>query len=113
MIFSAARIVGLPMDAAPGADEIVERIDEEIAAVAAPVLSGEVLAFGDEFRPARPFGHELHAARAFELERDPHRLLDAAPGGDDAMVAQDQGAVLAAAARHRRPALGRDDEIGS
>src|SRR2546421_12012154 len=103
-MFSAARIVGLPMDAAPGADEIVKRVDEEIAANAAPVFGGEVLAFGDEYRPARPFGHKLHAASAFELERDPHRLLNAAPGGHDAVVAQDQGAVLAEAARHRRPA---------
>src|SRR5262245_4369437 len=111
VVLGAAGIVGLAMQAAPGAHQIVEHVGVEVLSVAALVLGVEVLAFGDEFRPARPLGHELDPAGALELERDPNRLLDAAPGRDDAVVAQDERTVLAEAPRHRLAALLGHDEI--
>src|SRR5215468_8042427 len=95
MVLGAAGIVRLAMQAAPGAYQIVEHIGVEVGPAAALVLGLQVLAFGDQFRSARPLGHELHPAGALELERDPHRLLDAASRGDDAVVAQNERAVLA------------------
>src|SRR5262249_56147411 len=67
---------------------------------------------GTPLRPPRRFRHELHAAGAFKLKREPHRLLDAAAGGDDAVVAQNEGLVIAKAARHRPAARLVDDEVG-
>src|SRR5262249_14007956 len=55
VVLGAARIVGLAMQATPGAHQIVEHVGVEVLPVAALVLGLEVLAFGDEFRPARPF----------------------------------------------------------
>src|SRR5947207_9077983 len=107
----AARIVGLAVRPAPGAHQVVEYVGEEILPAAADVLLLKVLALAHELRAARPFGHELHPAGALQLQCDPNRLLDAAPGRDDAVVAKEHRVVLTQAARHRRAALGRADEV--
>ena len=72
--------------ACPTPDEIIEDVGVQIGAIGAPAFPRQVLPVGKQLRSARRFRHELHAAGAFEFQREPHRLLDAATGGDDAML---------------------------
>jgi hypothetical protein len=84
----------------------------QIGAIGPLALLRQILSVGEQLRPARRLGHELHAACPFKLEREPHRLLDAAAGGDDAVVAQNECLLIAEAARDRLAARLVDDEVG-
>ena len=99
-------------DTAPFSHQIAESIVVQIGPVGARAFLLEVDAVGDKLRPAGGFRKQLRLAGLFQLDRGPHRLLDAAAGGDDAVIAQDQRGVCAEAARHRLAALLIDDEIG-
>ncbi len=98
--------------ALPTPEEIVEDILMQIGAVGPPALLPQVVAVRERLGTAGRFGQELHAAGAFELQCEPYRLLDAAAGGDDAVVAQDQRVAVAKAACHRLAACRVDDEVG-
>jgi len=74
--------------ACPTPDEIIEDVGVQIGAIGAPAFPRQILSVGEQLRSARRFRHELHAAGPFKLKREPHRLLDAAAGGGDAVVAQ-------------------------
>jgi hypothetical protein len=84
----------------------------QIGAVGALALLGQILSVGEQPRSARRLGHQLHAAGPLKLEREPHRLLDAAAGSDDAVVAQNECLMIAEAARDRPAARLVDDEVG-
>jgi hypothetical protein len=76
--------------ACPTPEEIIEDVGVQIGAIGAPAFPRQILSVGEQLRSARRFRHELHAAGPFKLKREPHRLLDAAAGGDDAVVAQNE-----------------------
>ena len=77
----------MTVPAFPAPDEIVEDIRMQIGAVGPPALLPQLVAVREQLGTAGRFGQQLHAAGAFELQCKPYRLLDAAAGGDDAMVA--------------------------
>jgi len=58
-MLGAAGIIGLAVQAAAGAHQIVEHVGVEVLSAAALVLGLEVLAFRDELRPARGAASEL------------------------------------------------------
>src|SRR6267154_3771560 len=109
---NARRSTGHPVchERGTGTHQIIEHVRVKIAAATALVLVFQS-GVGDEFRAAGPFGQKLHPAGALELDGDPDRLLDAAAGRDDAVVAQDQGDVRPKVVRHLLAALRRDDEV--
>src|ERR1700738_4854578 len=96
--------------ACPTPDEIIEDVGVQIVAIGAPAFPRQILSVGEQLRSARRLGHKLHAAGAFKLQREPHRLLDAAAGGDDAVVAQNERLMTAEATRDRPAARLVDDE---
>src|SRR5215475_7482731 len=87
--------------ACPTPDEIIEDVGVQIGTIGPLALLRQILSVGEQLRSARRLGHQLHAAGPFKLQREPHRLLDAAAGGDDAVVAQNKCLMIAEAARDR------------
>src|SRR6266446_3960589 len=100
------------MSALPAPHQIIEHVGVQVGAVGAPALLLQVLAVREQLGAAGGLGQKLHAAGPLELQGEPDRLLDAAAGGDDAVVAENQRLMLAEAARDRLAARSVDDEVG-
>src|ERR1700722_18994752 len=102
---AAARATPLP-------HQIAEGVVVQVGTIGAAAFLVEVFAVGDEFWAAGGFRQKLGLTSLFQLDGTPYRLRDAAAGGDDTVVAQDQRRMPAEAARHRLAALLSDDAVG-
>src|SRR5882724_3292700 len=79
------------MSALPAPHQIIEHVGVQVGAVGALALLLQVLAVREQLGAAGGLGQKLHAAGPLELQGEPDRLLDAAAGGDDAVVAEKTG----------------------
>jgi hypothetical protein len=100
------------VSAFPAPHGIIENIRVQIGAVGPPALLSQVLTVGEQLGTAGRLGQQLHATGALELQCEPHRLLDAAAGGHNAVVAQNERRMIAQAPCDRLAAGRVDDEVG-
>src|SRR5882757_5377524 len=95
-------------------DAVVQRLEAEPAReVRADLAAGEFSHVGvDQYRSACGLGHQLGMAGPLHGDEPPRRLLDRMADGEQAVVAQDCGLVVAEGVRDALALLEVKDDAG-